>query len=73
MMTKMKEMKVEKKAKLKFLASALFFCTFLEKKIKENKQRNAMNQWKQNVYLKKVRFYFVNVNGRLRKVPSIKY
>lgn len=43
MLKKMKDMKVEKKAKLKFLASALFFCTSLERKVNINRIKNAMN------------------------------
>jgi hypothetical protein len=33
MIDKIKDLKMEKKAKLKFLASALFFCNTLERKI----------------------------------------
>jgi hypothetical protein len=35
MVSKIKEMKVEKKAKLKFLATALFFATMIERKSKD--------------------------------------
>mmetsp|Transcript_29120 Transcript_29120/g.28170 ORF Transcript_29120/g.28170 Transcript_29120/m.28170 type:complete len:111 (+) Transcript_29120:2576-2908(+) len=47
-------MNVEKKAKLKFLASALLFTTFLEKKVQENQQRAFLSRWRNNVYLTKI-------------------
>lgn len=54
MIDKIKDMKTERTAKLKFLASALFMCTALERKIKGNKQRQVLQSWRQNVYLQKV-------------------
>lgn len=46
MVNKMKEMKVEKRAKLKFLATALFFATTLERNQKACKVKLFFNEWK---------------------------
>jgi hypothetical protein len=46
MIDKVKDLKMEKKAKLKFLASSLFFCTTLERQINVNRIKNAINTWK---------------------------
>ena len=46
MVNKINEMKVEKKAKLKFLATALFFATMIERKAKGQKVRSSFNKWK---------------------------
>lgn len=42
MIDKLREAKLEKRTKLKYLASALFICTSLERKVDINRVKNAI-------------------------------